>query len=378
MNMTRTLAGAAVAALAIAACGGGGDDASDTTQATDAPTTTESIETTTSADATTTSSSSSSSTSTTSTTVPVVPRQPLTGEPLASEDDILQRPALAVKINNHPAARRNHSGLGVADIVFEEIVEGRITRFAAVFHSQGSDPVGPIRSGRTQDVDILLSFNQPLFAWSGGNAGVTRIIANSPLTDLNPFKGFGRAYYRGSGTAPHNFYSSTDALWALTPPDHPGPPPQQFPYLAEGETFQGEPTAGVDLDIGSVNVQWLWNPDTGKFRRAMGGSDHIDLQHGPIEASNVVVMGVDYQPSQVDARSPEAQMVGEGPVAVFSDGKVIEGFWKREYSLFALEFFDADGERIKLTPGNTWIELAEKVPTLDPANPGLPIEILPA
>ncbi|MDX2379881.1 MAG: DUF3048 domain-containing protein [Acidimicrobiia bacterium] len=376
MTFTRPAACAAIAALLLAACGGGDDDTADTTPTTAAPTTTESAETTTSAAETTT--TSSSSTSTTSPTVPVVYRQPLTGEPLASEDDILARPALAVKINNHPAARRNHSGLGVADVVFEEIVEGNITRFAAVFHSQGSNPVGPIRSGRTQDVNLLLSFNQPLFAWSGGNAGVTRIIADSPLTDLNPFKGFGSAYYRGSGSAPHNFYSSTDALWALTPPDHPGAPPQQYPYLAEGEEFQGQPTGGVELQIGSINVDWLWNADSGKFRRIMGGSDHVDVQHGPIESTNVIVMGVDYQPSRVDARSPEAQTTGEGPVAVFSDGKVVEGHWKREFSLFSLEFFDDNGERIKLSPGNTWIELAEKVPTLDPANPGLPIEILPA
>jgi hypothetical protein len=379
MKLTLPAASAAAVALLVAACGGGGDDTSDTAASTDAPSTTESNETTTSADSTSTSSStSSSSTSTTSTTVPVVPRQPLTGEPLESEDDILQRPALAVKINNHSSSRRNLTGIANADIVFEEIVEGRITRFAAVFHSQGANPVGPIRSGRTQDVNLLVPFSQPLFAWSGGNAGVTRIIAESPLTDLNPFKGHGSAYFRGPGSAPHNFYSKTDALWALTPPDHPGPPPQQFAYLDEGEEFEGEPTLGVDVQVGGVSVQWHWNPDTGKFGRVQNGSEHIDQQNGLIRSTNVVVMGVDYFPSQVDARSPEAQTVGTGPLAVFSDGKVVEGYWKRDLTLFPIEFFDENDERIELTPGNTWIELTEKVPTLDPDNPGLPIEIWPA
>ncbi len=82
---------------------------------------------------------------TTTTIAPVIIRQPLTGEPLASEAGIVARPALAVKIDNHPGARRNHSGLAVADIVYEEKVEGSLTRFAAVFHSQDADPVGPIR-----------------------------------------------------------------------------------------------------------------------------------------------------------------------------------------------------------------------------------------
>ena len=134
-------------------------------------------------------------------------RQPLTGEIVESEDDLETRAALVVKIDNNDAsARRNHSGLAVADIVFEEIVEGD-TRFAAVFHTQGSEPVGPIRSGREQDVEMLSSFNEPLFAWSGGNAGVTRLIASSFLTDLNVQRG-GEGYFRGPGSV-HRTTSTT-------------------------------------------------------------------------------------------------------------------------------------------------------------------------
>lgn len=81
---------------------------------------------------------------------------------------LAMRPALVVKVDNHPSARPQ-SGLNQADIVFEENVEA-LTRFALVFHSQGSDPVGPIRSGRTQDIDLLSSLNGVLFVWSGGNA----------------------------------------------------------------------------------------------------------------------------------------------------------------------------------------------------------------
>ena len=100
---------------------------------------------------------------TTTTTIPVVVN-PLTGAP-AADESILNRPALVVKIDNHPRARPQW-GLNQADLVFEENVE-QLTRFAAVFHSQGSDPVGPIRSGRQQDIDLLGSLNHPLFAWSG-------------------------------------------------------------------------------------------------------------------------------------------------------------------------------------------------------------------
>ena len=107
------------------------------------------------------------------------------------------------------------TGLNEADIVFEQIINDGVTRFVAVFHSQGSDPVGPIRSGRAQDVDILTNLDSPLFAWSGGNEGVTGVVNNSSLVSLNYVRGFADAYFRrdGRGGAPHNLFSSTDALW---------------------------------------------------------------------------------------------------------------------------------------------------------------------
>lgn len=120
------------------------------------------------------SSSSSSSTNDTSgpadtavteTTVGVV-TDPLTGLP-NQDASTLDRPALVVKIDNHPSARPQ-LGINQADIIFEENVE-KLTRYAAVFHSQGSDPVGPIRSGRFQDINLVGSLNKPLFVWSGGN-----------------------------------------------------------------------------------------------------------------------------------------------------------------------------------------------------------------
>jgi hypothetical protein len=130
--------------------------------------------------------------------------------------------------------------------------------------------------------------------------------------------------------------------------------------------------------VGSTGVDWQWNPETGKFDRAQNGTPHVDKTYGQIAASNVIVMGVQYQPSPVDARSPEAQTVGEGPVFVFSDGKFIEGRWKRELGIYPLAFFDLAGNPIALSPGNTWIELGEEVATADPAKTGVDLVIKPA
>src|SRR5215207_1177401 len=168
-----------VASLAAGACGGGGDDdAVDT-----APRTTDEVSMTGAradsiAPATTEASGSD-------TTVPAVPTAPLTGR-TDIDPALLGRPALVVKIDNHPDAPPQR-GLNQADVVYEEVVEG-LTRFAAVFHSQDTpsspdDPdvaaVGPVRSARTSDIDIVAGLSRPLLVWSGGNLGVQRAITDA-------------------------------------------------------------------------------------------------------------------------------------------------------------------------------------------------------
>jgi hypothetical protein len=359
MKLARTLVGLTALALVAAACGGGGDESADST----APST--STTTTTVKPTTTTSST------TTTTTVPVTIRQPLTGEPLDSADQIIQRAALVAKIDNNGAAVPNHSGLAVADIVFEEIVEGRTTRFAAVFHSQSSDPIGPIRSGRTQDIALFTSFNSPLFVWSGGNANVTRAINESQLINMGPNNASG--YFRGPGGAPHNLYNSTDNIWAQTPAGHPGPPSPQLEYLETGDEFGGEPTGGVKARVGGERIEWTWNPEFEKFDRSQRGAAHDDKLFGRIRATNVIVLGVEYRPSSADRRSPEAQTLGTGPAYFFSGGEIIVGTWQRLLTTFPIEYVGPDGEPIRFAPGNTWIELADVADVAAGA-----VEVLPA
>jgi hypothetical protein len=221
---------------------------------------------------------------------------------------------------------------------------------------------------------MLASFRRPLFAWSGGNAGVTRAIAESTMVDLNAQRN-GKGYYRGSGGVPHNLYNNTEVLWAQTPPDHPGTPPQQFHYVRPEGGFVGTPVAGVDVTMRGIDVEWRWDAETGRFLRRQEGGAHVDVQHGPIGATNVMVLGVEYRPSQVDARSPEAQTLGSGPLWVFSAGQVIHGTWERPTDTEPFTLFDEARNTIELLPGNTWIELAENLPSEDPDNPGVQLEI---
>lgn len=282
---------------------------------------------------------------------------PLTGLPITDEA-AAARPAMVVKIDNDPSARPQ-AGLNAADIVFEQIIEVQ-TRFAAVFHSQGSDPVGPIRSGRDQDITLLGSFNKPLFVYSGANPAVTAAIEASDFVDLSALNNSvytdGGFYRDEARQAPNNEYAATSQLWTLAPADA-GPPSPQFGFRAPGEEFVGEPSAGVDLYLEGLLVGWRYDAATDTYLRTSDGEPHLDAASGQISTNNVVVMVVDYYPSAADHRSPEADTVGFGEVWVFTGGKWMYGLWTRANRTSPIELTGPNG-RIMLTPGRTWVELA--------------------
>ena len=289
----------------------------------------------------------------TETTVAVVV-DPLTGLP-NQDSSTLDRPALVVKIDNHPSTRPQ-LGINQADIIFEENVE-KLTRYAAVFHSQGSDPVGPIRSGRLQDINLLGSLNKPLFVWSGGNEKVSRAIKDSDLVDLsytvaNKDGGFGRDSDR---SAPHNLIAETTKLWTLAP-EGASAPQQQFAYrsASDANTSASKDIAGVKVSMDGVKVQWDWDETTEEFLRIQDGTPVVDTQDEQLAVPNVVVLEVEYS----NRYSPTAKTVGDGKAYVFTNGVVYEGTWSRETRLEPFTLKDSAGAVIKLTPGQTFVEVA--------------------
>jgi Protein of unknown function (DUF3048) N-terminal domain/Protein of unknown function (DUF3048) C-terminal domain len=346
----RIVAILAITAVAAAACSGDEKAAETSPPSTAKPTTT--------SKATTTTKASTTTAAETTTTVAPDPVYPLTGE-LVDDEGIAARPALVVKIDNNPSARPQ-TGLNQADIVFEEIVEYG-TRFAAVFQTQIPDPVGPIRSGRTQDIAMLGSYNSPLFAWSGGNGRVTAAIEGSDLVNLsaqrNDVSGPAGFYRDKSRKAPHNLYAQGSGLYSLTPFGA-GPPKQQFDYFEEGDANPGTPAIGVDLSMDIQDVGWRYDEATGDYLRTNDGKPHNDTS-GQVNAKNVVVLVVEYIPSPADARSPEAQTLGAGEVLVYTGGTEQVGTWTREDRAEPFKLTDANGNPIELTPGRTWVELAK-------------------
>jgi hypothetical protein len=351
-----------VAALALAACGGSGKSAPTTIGAESTVPTTGStpVASPTAAPVSTDGAEST----TTSPTVPHDPVMPLTGLPI-SDSALASRPALVVKIDNHPDARPQ-SGLNQADIVFEENVE-QLTRFAAVFQTNSPDPVGPIRSGREQDVQLLGSLNKPIFAWSGGNPGVTTVINGSDFVVANVQTNARKASksYRSNRAVPHNLYAYGSGLFTMAPAGA-GPPPQQFAYLEPGATAAGDRSAGVELAMDGVTVKWTFDAKSSTYLRFQGGKAHNDAALGQLSAANVVVLVVDYVQSKIYTPSPIAQTLGTGEAYLFTGGKVLHGTWTRKDRLNPFTLTADDGKPMLLTPGRTWVELA-RVDSTKPA-----------
>lgn len=289
---------------------------------------------------------------------PPPPICPLTGEEAAG-GKLPHRPALAIKIENHPDARPQ-AALNQADVVYEEPVEGGYTRFIAVFHCEGSDRVGPVRSGRMTDPDVLRQFGPAVFGYAGGVGAVKREVPRAGLVDVN-YLNASDAYVRDDTRAsPHDLYTTTAALWKAAASDE-GAPTTVFTYA---ETYEGKArrASGVHLPFSAVaDVVWTWSKREGAWLRSHGDVDHVLEDGSRVSARTVVIQLVDVTASQIlDAAgnpSPDVELTGAGRAYVLRDGKAIVGRWERASLEDLTRFVAKDGTEIALAPGRTWVEL---------------------
>ncbi|MFQ5558279.1 MAG: DUF3048 domain-containing protein, partial [Acidimicrobiales bacterium] len=289
------------------------------------------------------------------------PRAPLTGEPLGGTvpDDA----ALVVKIGNNDDRARPQAGLVEADIVFEELIEGQKTRFAAVFHSEVPERIGPVRSGRSGDIDLLADLGRPLLAYSGGNSTVLHELSAAESAGVFVDVGFLRVeapYSRdGARAAPDNLYFDPSEL-----PDADaqlGP----VPLFTYGASVRSEPGAvGVTVRYPSSagrESTHIWDRRIGGWVRIQDGTLHlaeVDDDLVEIAPTNVVVLSVDYRQSAADAASPQAVSFGDGEALVLTRGAIVEGTWHRRTDTVGYLLEDRRGELIELAPGATWVLLA--------------------
>lgn len=297
---------------------------------------------------------------TTTTTAVPPPPAPLTGLPVEDEA-VLGRPAIFVKIDNHELARPQ-AGLRSADVLFEERVEGNTSRLAAVFHSRDADLVGPVRSVRTTDLELVSLFPRPLFASSGGNRAVMSFVRAADLVDVG-HNIDGRAFERVRGRpAPHNLFTSTQGLYEKGSGNDLGPPPSPlFEYLGpQDDVALGRtPVEGIALRFGGPEVsRFTWDSDRGAWVRHQAGSVHLDADGEPIAPVNVLALEVVYDFSGTGGRSvPHGNLTGGGRAAVLVGGHVLEGRWERASLADPLRLLDDAGRPIPLLPGQTFIAL---------------------
>jgi hypothetical protein len=297
-----------------------------------------------------------------STTAP--PVAPLTGLP-QPDPARRARPALIVKIDN-VAGARPQAGITKADVVFEEEVEGGLTRLAAVFQSADADPVGPVRSTRTSDIDIVSLLNHPLYAFSGGNSRFVAEIDASGIVDVG-YVARPHDYYFGPGSAPHNLYTRASALYASAPPGA-GTPPAIFSFRPLGAAplnASATPVTHASLDWPASSAAWTWDGASQTWRRIQDGTPDVDQGGQQVAVPNVVIQSVTYVADGVASGEgvnppppiPKAVLVGQGDVWVLTGGKVIKGQWSRPSAGVATQYTDATGAPIQLAPGPSWVEL---------------------
>ncbi len=275
---------------------------------------------------------------------------PLTGAPPSDGSGVSNRPALAVKVDNYPAARPQ-SGLDKADIVFEEPVEGGITRYVAVFQCQQAALVGPIRSARNIDIGILGQFGHPLLVHVGGIRPVLANIDASPLVDVDLGAHPSVIQHVAGRVAPYDTYASTSALWDLEG-GRSSPPPAIFSYSASPP--RGTPAKTVAIPFSdSSNVVWRYDPSLGSYLRNYGSTPDILSDGHQNAAANVIVqiVHITYGPwLENSAGGLEVQanlyQSATGRAEIFRNGLEVTGSWSRNGLSRSTQFTAANGSPI--------------------------------
>jgi hypothetical protein len=279
-------------------------------------------------------------------------RSPFTGEPVHR----LKR-VLVVKIGNtYP--ERPATGLAKADIVYLIPVEGGLSRIMAVFSSHYPRVIGPVRSARQDDIDLLRQFGRPAFAWSGAQPQLVPVVEHSRIVDL--YAGIVGGYYRSyARVEPYNLYADTKTL--LKEAKHAsvardigfrfGPPPPGGRHLRSRS-----------VSYPAASFRFTWSPGKGRWLVWMDGSPAISTGAGQLSAPTVViqhvVVGLSRFLEQGPMMPPDAHSVGSGTALVLRNGEAYRARWSRPSANGGTTFTTDAGKPMTFARGPVWIVLA--------------------
>lgn len=299
---------------------------------------------------------------------------PLTGLPYPDEESMARR-NLIVKVSNYPPIVRPQSGINQADVVYEYETEGGVTRFAAIFRSSAPDHVGPVRSARLIDLELLPMY-QALLAYSGTSDPIQQMILSSEWVyqTMSPLKGdncLDAGFCRfpdGDLAFEHTLYLNTQIAWALATRRE-----VNTGYRARGFAFNetpdpnGTPVSDVFIDwYGQTDARWIYDPASGHYLRYTDGVLHYDRLDGQqLWTDNLVIIEVPHN-DRPDLFEPESKTASleialweQGRAYLVRDGQIYEGYWRRQNREegSALQIIYGDNTPIMMKPGRTWVSI---------------------
>ncbi|WP_157683139.1 DUF3048 domain-containing protein [Microlunatus soli] len=257
---------------------------------------------------------------------------------------------IAAKIDN-VAAARPQVGIYKADIVVVERVEADLTRMVAIYHSNFPRRVGPVRSARNTDVQLLPMFGKPGLVFSGANRKVLKQLRHSPY--LRPIP---RETRDNSRSAPHNVIVHLDNVAKLPDIGKAKPIGYTFGSGPQWKSAAKAPSVKVPIGVDTFGFDYRG----GRYRTSWNGQRNTDGDdHKPVLTDNIVRLKVkSHKDTQTTSDlSNVAETVGSGKVTVYSQGKQLTGTWKRSKLNGPMTLKDSHGKDIALKPGKTWMLL---------------------
>jgi hypothetical protein len=275
---------------------------------------------------------------------------------------------LAVMVENHPDARPQ-TGLDKANVVYEALAEGGISRFLAIYmltpdfdDGPRADLIGPVRSTRHYFVYTAAEYNASLVHVGASPIGYAALSATG-IRNVNESAGDPGIWRSRRRYAPHNAYTSTDDAFAAATLRGPGGPGSWGPIVLKDPSFPAEAPSATSIrirypPIGWYQVAYTWDPVSNSYPRVMAGRPHRDgLTGEQLTARNVVVQVVPDAVIDREGRLDLAQ-TGEGQAYYFLDGMVMLGSWTKADFGSRTFFWDTAGNLVRLNAiGTTWIQI---------------------
>ncbi len=287
------------------------------------------------------------------TPVPVVAQplvSPFTGEPVKSLGGVL-----AVKIDNIVFARPQ-TGLTDADIVYVLPVEGGLTRFLAVFSSHFPPVIGPVRSARKDDLELLGQFGRPAFAFSGAQGQLLPVVEHARIVDL--YAGRVGGYYRNYGRiAPYNLFATTRTLLSEAKGASKA---HSIGFRFGPAPAGGQVTRSYSVSYPATSYTFTWSASRHHWLVTIDGRSATTTDGGPLAPATVVMQRTTVRKSgylEYGVPPPYAETVGHGTAVVLRGGKAYNVRWSRPSFNGGTTYTTMSGQRMTFAPGQVWIVL---------------------